>query len=149
MHKQILKAAALAACVFLFIAATAVDGLNGAATITSGTYAPTLTIVANLDATPTPFTAQYIRVGNVITVSGKVLVNPTTTLTLTQLGISLPIASALTQQEQSSGAAAASNINGLSAAIRGDATNDRAEMVWIASDVTDQPMYFTFTYLVL
>lgn len=122
--------------------------LNSASIITSGTYAPALFNVANLDPTPTSFTAQYSRVGNTVTVSGKVLVNPTTTLTLTQLGISLPIASALTQQEQCSGTAAASGIASQSAAIRGDATNDRAEMTWIATDVTDQPMYFSFTYLI-
>lgn len=147
--KNQLQMLALAACSLLFIAATAVSGLNGALSITSGTYTPALTIVSNLDATPASFTAQYIRVGDTITVSGKVLVNPTTTLTLTQLGISLPIASALTQQEQASGTAAASNISSISAAVRGDASNDRAEMSWIATDITDQPLYFTFTYLVL
>lgn len=146
MKKQI-QFIIISVCALLAIAATSVDSLNGI-TITSGTYAPALFIVANLDATPTPFTAQYIRVGNTITVSGKVLVNPTTTLTLTQLGISLPVASLLTQQEQVGGTASASGIASQSAAIRGDATNDRAEMAWIATDVTDQPMYFTFTYLV-
>lgn len=115
--------------------------------LTSGTYTPTLSNVANLDSS-TAFTCQYSRVGSVVTVSGKVTVDPTTTLTLTQLGISLPIASALTQQEQVGGSASASNIASQSAAVRGDATNDRAEMVWVTADVTSQPMYFSYTYLV-
>lgn len=123
------------------------SGLTGS--LASGTYTPALTIVANLDATPVSSVCQYSRVGNVVTVSGKVTVNPTTTLTLTQLGISLPIASALSVDSQVGGASAASAIAGQSAAIRGDVANDRAEMIWVATDVTDQPMFFTFSYLVL
>ena len=33
--------------------------------------------------------------------------------------------------------------------IRGDAANDRAEMAWIAADVTNQPMHFIFMYRVI
>lgn len=138
---------AVALIVWSFVPASASYNPS-TANLTAGTYTPTLTIVANLDATPTSFVAQYSRVGSVVTVSGKVLVNPTTTLTLTQLGLSLPIASALTQQEQCGGTASASAIASMAAAIIGDATNDRAQMSWIATDVTDQPVYFTFTYLV-
>lgn len=114
----------------------------------SGTYTPTLTNVANLDAS-TVYDAQFMRVGSVVTVSGKVDVDPTLAVTLTQLGISLPFASALTAEEQCAGTAFASGIAGQGAAIRADATNDRAEMAWISGDVTNQPMYYTFTYQVI
>lgn len=116
-------------------------------TLQSGTYTPTLTNVANLDAS-TAYACQYMRVGATITVSGKVDVDPTAAGN-TQLGISLPVASALTQQEQCAGTAFASGIAGQGAAIRADATNDRAELVFIAADLTNQPMYFQFTYRVL
>jgi hypothetical protein len=65
------------------------------------------------------------------------------------LGISLPIASNLGAIEDCAGAAAASGIAGQSAAIVGDVGSDRAEMQWITVDVTNQPMYFTFTYQVI
>jgi len=115
----------------------------------SGTiYTPTLTNAANLSAS-TAYSCQYFRIGNVVTVSGKVDVDPVTPATLTQLGISLPIASNFSAAEQCGGTAFASGIAGQGAAIRCDATNDRAEMVWIAGDITNQPMYFTFTYRII
>lgn len=114
----------------------------------AGTYTPTLTNVANLDAS-TAYQCQWSRVGKIVTVSGKVDVDPTTTVTATQLGISLPVASNLGAQEDCAGSAFASGIAGQGAAIRGDAANNRAEMAWIATDVTNQPMYFTFQYEVI
>ena len=112
-----------------------------------GTYTPTLTSVANLDGS-TAYSCQYMRVGDVVTVSGQVDVNPTT-LTNTQLGISLPIASNLANSNECSGTACCPTIAGISAAIIGDITNNRAELKYIASDVTNQPMYFTFTYRII
>lgn len=116
--------------------------------IASGTYTPTLTGVANVGAS-TAYGCSWIRVGNVVTVSGRVDIDPTLTATLTQLGISLPIASNFSAANQCAGTANASAIASLSAAILGDATNDRAEMDYVSTDVTNQPMYFTFTYVIL
>lgn len=117
-------------------------------TLSSGTYTPTLTNVANLDAS-TAFQCQYMRVGTVVTVSGKVSVDPTLAATSTQLGISLPIASNLGAQEDCSGTAFASGIANQGAAILGDAANNRAQLQYVSGDVTNQPMYFTFTYEVI
>ena len=114
----------------------------------SGVYTPTLTNVANLDAS-TAFQCQYMRVGATVTVSGKVAVDPTLTATTTQLGISLPIASNIGAEEDCCGTAAAKAIAGQSAGILGDATNDRAQMEWKAGDITNQSMYFSFTYRII
>jgi len=114
----------------------------------SGTYTPTLTNVANLGAS-TAYQCQWIRVGNIVNVSGKVDVDPTLTATATQLGISLPVASNIGAAEDCAGTAFASGIAGQGAAIIGDAANNRAEMNWIATDITNQPMYFTFQYEVI
>lgn len=122
---------------------------NGSATgqnqIRSGTYTPALTNVANLAAS-TAFECQWSQVGNVVTVSGKANVDPTLTATSTQLGISLPVTSDITGSEKCCGTAACPAVAGQVAAILGDSTNDRAQMQWIATDVTAQDMYFTFTY---
>lgn len=114
----------------------------------AGTYTPTLTNVANVSAS-TAYVCMYMRVGNVVTVSGRIDIDPTVTATGTQLGISLPVASNFTSTDQSGGTAAATAIAGQSAAIRSDATNDRAELIYNAVDITNQPMYFSFTYQVL
>lgn len=116
--------------------------------LASGVYTPTLTNVANLDGSTT-FECQYSRVGSVVTVSGKVSVNPTLTATSTQLGISLPIASDFGAQEDCGGVAFAQGIAGQGAGISGDNANNRAHMQWVSSDVTDQAMNFVFQYQVI
>jgi hypothetical protein len=115
--------------------------------VVSGVYTPTLTNVANLDAS-TAYSCQYVRVGSVVTVSGQVDVDPTAAAA-TQLGLSLPIASNFANANECAGTAFASGIAGQGAAIRGDATNNRAELVWIAGDLTNQPMFFSFIYRVI
>ena len=111
-----------------------------------GVYTPTLANVANLDGS-TAYVCQYSRHGNMVTVSGKVDVNPTAAVA-TRLGISLPIASAFTVAEDCGGVAFALAIAGQGAAILADAVNDRAQMEWIAGDLTNQPMHFSFMYRV-
>lgn len=125
---------------------SALSTLVGA--LAGSVYTPTLTNVANLDGS-TAYECQYMRVGGTVVVSGKVDVNPTAPAALTQLGISLPIASNLGAAEDCAGTAFASGIAGQGAAIRGDVANDRAEMAWISADVTNQPMYFIFAYQII
>ncbi len=114
----------------------------------SGVYTPTLTGVANVAAS-TAYECQYMRVGNTVTVSGKFDIDPTLTTTATQLGISLPIASNFGAVEDCAGTAFASGIAGLGAALLADATNNRAEVNYISTDITNQSMYFTFTYQII
>jgi len=113
---------------------------------TSGTYTPTLTNVGNISVS-TPYTAQYMRVGNTVTVSGKVDMTVTSTTTTT-LGISLPIASALTTEEQCAGTAFNQSVSGLGAGISADATNDRATLKWNSNTAGGVTMFYTYTYLV-
>lgn len=124
------------------------SSLTGLPTFAHGTYTPTLTNVANLAAS-TAYSCQYLRVGNTVTVSGRVDVDPTAATTSTQLGISLPVASNLANTNECAGTAFASGIAGQGAAILGDATNNRAQMQWVSGDVTNQAMYFTFTYRII
>jgi hypothetical protein len=124
------------------------DTWTALSTNSSGVYTPTLTDVANLDSS-TAYECQFLKVGNIVTVSGKVDINPTLTATLTQLGISLPVASNFGASEDCAGVAFASGIAGQGAAILADTANDRAQLEYISSDITDQPMYFTFTYQVI
>lgn len=133
------------------VAGTGITKTNNTISTTltlSGTYTPTLTNVANLDAS-TPYQCQYMRVGSVVTVSGLVDVDPTAGATPTELGISLPIASTLAAAQNCAGTAFASAIAGQGAAIMGDVANARAQMAWISGDTTNQPMYFNFSYLII
>lgn len=125
-------------------------GLGGTplSLISTGTYTPTLTNTTNLDAT-TSGVAQFLRIGNIVTVWGAFSADPNTTLTVTVMGLSLPIASDLTSFRQLGG----SGGNGQSATaidgalyIGGDATNDRADVEWVPVSTTNKIYTFNFTY---
>lgn len=117
-------------------------------TVTSGVYTPALAAVANVSAT-TAYECQWLRIGNTITVSGKLDADPTAGGVQTQVGIALPVASNIGAQEDCAGTAFCPTIAAEGAAILGDAANNRALMEWISADITNQPRYFTFTYQVI
>lgn len=114
----------------------------------AGTYTPTLTGVANVAAS-TAFACQYLQVGPTVTVSGKLDIDPTAGATLTQIGISLPVASALAAAEQVGGTAVAA-VPSYFGAISADAVNDRAQLDFTtAADVANRSWFFSFTYRVI
>lgn len=135
---------------------TALHNNSGAVTgttnqyIASGTYTPTLTNVANVDAS-TAYACQWMRVGNVVTVSGRINVDATATGTQTDVGMSLPIASnfAGAGSNECAGVAFAHAIAG-GFNIQADTTNDRANFSSVDINTTaDAAYFFTFTYLIL
>lgn len=118
-------------------------------TLVSSTYTPDLTNVANVGAS-TAYACQYTQLGSVVTVSGQVAIDPTAGSTLTRLGISLPIPSSLTAAEQCGGTAAQPDLAGAVAAIRGDATENRAELAYTTgADVANRIWSFQFGYQIL
>jgi hypothetical protein len=114
----------------------------------SGTYTPTLTNTTNIAAS-TANICQYMRVGNVVTVSGTVVIDPTATGRIV-LGLSLPIASALTLATQCGGTFASAGTTTVNVgSVTGDATNDRATFDGVVADAASRTYAFTFTYRVL
>lgn len=122
---------------------------GGGSTITSGTYTPTASSATNLDSTPTMTQAQYMRVGDTVTISGRFTANPTTTATPTDFEITLPIASDLGSAEDAAGVAFSGAIAGMGAEVIGVAANNTAQIQWVASDVNSQTWSYTFTYQVI
>lgn len=113
--------------------------------IAQGTYTPTATGVTNVDSA-TGTVCQYLRVGNVVTVSGYVLVNPTSASTTTRVGLSLPVASDFTSTEQCAGIAGSSYQE--EGYVTADTTEDRADLFVYAKDTSEHKVQFHFTYLV-
>jgi hypothetical protein len=115
----------------------------------SGTYTPTLTNTTNIAAS-TAFASQYMRVGNVVTVSGRLNIDPTTSGAASEMGISLPIASDITTTSGCAGTGAiqttAAEVS--SGGILGDTTNNRATFRFVAGGTAARDYGFTFTYLV-
>jgi len=113
----------------------------------SGTYTPTLTNTTNISAS-TSFSAHYMRVGNVVTVSGNVNIDPVATATSTIMNISLPIVSTFSSQRNLSGVGADITTTQFSR-IYADSTNNSAAIQFIALDATNRTHSFTFTYQVI
>jgi hypothetical protein len=112
--------------------------------IDNGVYTPALTNVANVAAS-TAYPAMWIRVGKVVSIAGRVDIDPTLTATLTRLGLSLPIPTTFTALGDCSGAAGSTSI-AEGAAVRADTTNNRAEIAWTPVSVANNAWYFTYMY---
>lgn len=115
----------------------------------SGLYTPVISAEANLDAGTTVTQAQYMRVGNTVTVSGRFTANATLTAISTSFEISLPVASNILAIEEVAGTAVSGLIYGLVAAIVGSVANNTALIRWISSDINEGSYAYHFTYLVI
>lgn len=129
------------------------DGINrnsvprlSSTIITSGTYTPTLFNTTNVAASGAN-TCGWIRINNVVYVTGTLSIDATAAAsTLTELGVSLPVATNIVAAIQCSGTAASDNVASLSARIKGDAANDRATISFRATSSTNDTYSFTFSY---
>lgn len=115
--------------------------------IFSGTYTPTLTGVTNV-ASSTAYTTSYMRVGNVVTVAGRIAIDPTAAAQ-TSIGMSLPIASTLGATQALGGTFAFGTDSGQVGAISGDVTNNRASFDILTNSGNNRNYYFSFTYRVI
>lgn len=113
-----------------------------------GTYTPTFVLVTNLTAA-SALSAAYLRQGNTVRVSGALSITPTVGTTAIELGISLPISSALTLNTQVAGTATAQTNTPSVFYIRGDAANDRAAMIGIPNFTVATAVYFDISYVVI
>jgi hypothetical protein len=118
--------------------------------IGSGTYTPTLFNTTNVSSS-TAYPAQWIRVGNVVTVSGQVDITPTSASASTVLGISIPIGSTLSAVGSLAGTACSfvSSTANLAGRVIQDTTNNRALVSYINSTSTSSTNWsYHFTYVV-
>ncbi len=114
----------------------------------SGLYTPAITQITNL-SNNSPYECQFLRVGDTVTVSGKVGMTTVAANTLTLLSMSLPVTSNLGADEDCAGTAFAYGTPGFSAAIQADTTNDRALMIFWPTTSGSTNFYFQFTYQVI
>lgn len=122
---------------------------DGAGTLTwgpvadEGNYTPTLTNTTNI-ASSTAYTTYYYRIGDVYHVWGTVDIDATTALTVSEMGLSLPVASSIGQVYELSGTASFEDNTVVQ--IKGDATNDRAMFRFTPQTATNNKYSFHFTY---
>jgi len=126
------------------IDADTVDGLHAV----SGIYSPTATLVSNLDSV-TAYSASYIQIGGAVFVAGVVTADATAAgATVTELGMSLPVASNLTQVTHLGGTGLGLFLDAV-VAIDADATNDRARMRWRSALTVATNFSYVYGYRVL
>lgn len=113
--------------------------------LATGTYTPTLTNLANIDAT-TSYVCQYMRVGDMVNVSGKLDIDPTTSGVLTRVRISLPIASNFTVANDLGGTASSISVAMSAAGIFADTASDAAQLNYICPTNANSSFYFVFQY---
>lgn len=112
----------------------------------SGTYTPTITEDLGLDAS-TSATCRYVRIGNIVQVSGAVAITPTNTSTAA-FWLDLPVASDLAAIGDLSGVGAYKNALSTEAAlahIRGDASTNSA-YVQLQPNVSGSSGNFAFQF---
>lgn len=103
-------------------------------------------VEVNLDSAVTLSPQQFIRIGPVVTVSGRFTANPTAPATATSFEGPLPIASDITAISDVSGVAFCGSIAGMGAEVIGVIANNTFKIQWISSDITSQDWSYTFTY---
>jgi hypothetical protein len=118
--------------------------------IYSGTYTPTITSVTNVAAN-TAAVCQYMRVGNVVTVSGQVTIDPTAAApTNTEFRMSLPIASNFAATRQACGTFFGFDLGSTQAgSISASTTNDEFVFRYVANDTANRAFQFNATYLII
>lgn len=119
--------------------------------IFSGTYTPALTDVTNIQ-TSTASACQYLRVGNTVTVSGQVTIDPTSANTNTVLEMALPIASTFASSRNCAGTGCSFSTTiygGNNMAIIGNSTSNKAIFRFYPVGAASEIYTFTFTYVVL
>jgi len=109
-----------------------------------GTYTPVISNISNLSPVVASV-AQWLRIGNVVTVSGKLVVDAIAAAAAS-LQMSLPVASNFTAEEQCGGTA---STGAETAAIGADSGTDLAFMDWVAVNTAAVAMRYTFTYQIL
>lgn len=124
-------------------------GVTGMANqyIASGTFTPTQTGVTNV-ASAGSSSVQWMRVGNVVTVSGSVGVTPTGA-GLTQIRSTLPIASAVNNPHEIAGGGCISATGPVVLINAADPSNDNVYFTFNAASGSAVTIYFTYTYVIL
>lgn len=134
-------------------AARSTLGLGSLATesidIQYGTYSPTFTNVANVASFGTVNNATYVKIGNVVSVSGRVSIDPTSASVNTRFRMSLPFASNFNLFADCGGVVVSKNSISLVGAILADVTNDEANFQYInTTDTAAREFSYFYQYLI-
>lgn len=112
-----------------------------------GRYTPQLASRTNVAAASAE-ECQFVRHGSVVTVSGRLLVDPVSASVATQLDITLPIPSDFGAQEDCAGVAYARDF-AQGGVIRAEQSADKAMLQFFAIEPSAAVMFFIYMYQVI
>lgn len=115
--------------------------------LASGSYVPTFTNGTNVAAS-TSGQAHWVRVGNMVFVSGSCGIDPTAADTQSVLGISLPIFSNLTAASDLAGQINGDGVARTGGVIYANITTDVAECDFSSASTANRSFGYTFAYVV-
>jgi hypothetical protein len=115
--------------------------------IEEGTYTPTFTNTANVSSFGTVNSASYMRVGDMVTVSGRVYINPISANINTQFRMTLPISTTFSLFAELGGVFYSKNSQSLGGAILADTTYEQARFQYInTSEIYGREFAFIYMY---
>jgi hypothetical protein len=123
-----------------------VNGNFNASNVLSGTYAPNASSLSNY-SNVSPLTAQYLRCGNVVTVSGSINVTPIATGGAS-FALSLPISTNFANTQQAGGTGI-SNITYEAALIYSVASSATVAFNLNTTYPSPHTIYYSFTYQIV
>ncbi len=128
------------------------DHITGLPDFAQNFYLPVLTNVANI-TTSSPYFTWWTRLGNIVTVWGKITADATTINTDTQIRMSLPLPSAFFHEEQLSGTINGFPPVGATTNIAGICKANPADMdcvfEYYSTNDQDNDLRFIFSYLMI
>jgi hypothetical protein len=133
------------------IATMTTAGALGVSNVLGTTYTPTLTDVANA-GTLDLLVARYTRVASVVTVAATFRAAITATATLTQVRVTLPVASNFANLRECSGAGATDDSTGANivpVSVVADPTNDAILLSFTPETASSLFVSFTATYVII
>lgn len=116
--------------------------------LTSGSYTPTLTIIANASAV-TARVCHYARIGTIVMVWGALQVTPTASGAYTDISVTLPIPSNLAISDDAWGVAGGNAVSGMSGTVAARPSDDTVQVSFVAPVTVSAFMTFSFAYRVI
>jgi len=121
--------------------------------LSSGTYSPTISGESNVTSVSAS-TAQYMRVGNVVTVSGRITATPSNTTGAFLFYMTIPVASSFASEAQAGGVASKGNdqtpATACVGAISAEGSGTKVLMTFSPSPTSTSGIFFySFTYQIL
>ena len=124
-----------------------VGQISATVPISTGSYTPTVSAGTNVAAT-TALNTQYLRVADVVTVSGQCDIDPISLAATTTFGVSLPIASDFTGALNCQGVMTAPGFTE-TGYVTADVTNNQASLTFQSATQNNHVVAFIFLYRVL